>query len=142
MLTKRRFLLPLLGWICISFAASWGIEAARAADHGDTPLLIGAGRHDGRLTGLFAFLRDDHLVLIATLDPTIPAEAEEYQFASDLRVEILIDNRDLRQRMGAAARRLAETELSWKSVVDRVEKAYKYARSKIGDGCVNSVCYS
>ena len=68
--------------------------------------------------------------------------AEETPQDFSAKIKILIDNRDLRQRMGAAARRLAETELSWKSVVDRVEKAYKYARSKIGDGCVNSVCYS
>ncbi len=64
----------------------------RASDHGDTPLLIDAQRHDARLAGLFAFTRGDNLVLIVTLDPTIPPDVTEYAFASDLLVRIFIDN--------------------------------------------------
>ena len=68
------------------------VGPVRASDHGDTPLLIAAQRHDARLADLFAFTRGDNLVLIATLDPTIPSDATEYVFAPDLEVRILIDN--------------------------------------------------
>lgn len=65
--------------------------ATRAADHGDTPVLVGAGRHDARLTDLYAFTNDADLVLIVCLDPAIPPGVSSYQFASDLEVKILID---------------------------------------------------
>jgi hypothetical protein len=65
---------------------------ARAADHGDTPLLSMIGRHDARITDLHAFVRGDRLVLSLCLDPTVPPEATGYVFASDLDVRIFIDN--------------------------------------------------
>lgn len=63
-----------------------------AADHGDTPMLIGAARHDARLTDLHSFVRNGRLVLSVCLDPTIPADVHQYHFASDLVVRIHIDN--------------------------------------------------
>ncbi len=63
-----------------------------AADHGDRPLLIEAGRHDARLTDLFAFRRGDNLVLILGTNPAIPPSATSYQFPSDVTFEIGIDN--------------------------------------------------
>lgn len=66
--------------------------AVLAADHGDTPLLKEIGRHDARFAGVFAFLRGDNLVLIATVDPTIPAGTTEYFFPPDLAININVDN--------------------------------------------------
>lgn len=81
-----------LAYLCVGGAGIWASEPCRAADHGDTPVLISAGRHDARITDLFAFTRGDQLVLIVSLDPSIPPGVQQYQFASDLRVKILIDN--------------------------------------------------
>ncbi|MHC5002188.1 MAG: hypothetical protein ACYTJ0_03620 [Planctomycetota bacterium] len=67
------------------------VGPAHAGDHGDTPTLIGAARHDARLTDLFAFTNDDRLVLALCLDPTIPPEVTKYLFASDLKIRIHID---------------------------------------------------
>ncbi|MCH8243140.1 MAG: hypothetical protein IH897_11110 [Planctomycetes bacterium] len=66
--------------------------AVRGADHGDTPFLVDAQRHDARLTDLYAFVRGEKLVVIVALDPTIPPEVNEYLFASDLTVTIFIDH--------------------------------------------------
>ena len=90
--SPTRTMLLALGLLSIGGAGLWPARAGYGSDHGDTPLLIGAGRHDGRISDLYAFTRGDHLVLIVCLDPTIPPEAQQYQFASDLRVRILIDN--------------------------------------------------
>jgi hypothetical protein len=64
---------------------------AMASDHGDTPVLIAAARHDARITDLFAFVRDERLVLGVCLDPTIPPGATTYAFSPDLRVQINVD---------------------------------------------------
>ncbi len=66
--------------------------AAQAADHGDTPLLIAAGRHDARIAGVFAFVRGENLVVIVTTDPTIPPGEMEYAHPPDLTITIYIDN--------------------------------------------------
>jgi len=63
-----------------------------SADHGDTPFLVGAGRHDARLTDLHTFRRGDNLVLAVAMNPAIPPSATSYVFPSDLVVEINIDN--------------------------------------------------
>lgn len=63
-----------------------------AADHGDTPFLKSVGRHDARVTDLFAFTRGDSLVVVLCVNPAIPTSVTEYQFASDLVFEIFIDN--------------------------------------------------
>lgn len=81
-----KLILSLIG------TAMAGVGSVRAADHGDTPLLKAAQRHDARLTDLFAFQRGDNLVLIVTLDPTIPPDVTEYVFATDLTVQINVDN--------------------------------------------------
>ena len=66
-----------------------------AADHDDTPMLKGMGRHDARITDLFAFQDRQNLVLILCLNPTIPPEVTTYRFAPDLTVKFFIDNRGL-----------------------------------------------
>ena len=67
-------------------------DAARASDHGDTPQLISTGRHDARITDLFAFTRGNRLVLILNTNPAIPANVTTYQWPSDLKLQIAIDN--------------------------------------------------
>lgn len=79
----------VLGGIILLIASA---GAASGADHGDTPLLKSVSRHDGRITDLFAFLRDQNLVLILCSDPTVPPEVTEYVFPSDLTLRLHIDN--------------------------------------------------
>ena len=67
-------------------------NAARASDHADTPQLISTGRHDARITDLFAFTRGNRLVLILDTNPAIPASVTTYQWPSDLKLQIAIDN--------------------------------------------------
>lgn len=64
---------------------------ARAADHGDTPLLIQIGRHDARLTDLHVFTNGDNLVLSLATNPAIPVGLTSYTFPSDLTLRICID---------------------------------------------------
>ena len=63
----------------------------RAADHGDTPLLIQLGRHDARLTDLHVFTNGDNLVLSLATNPAIPVGVTSYTFPSDLTLRISID---------------------------------------------------
>lgn len=75
--------------------ATLGFPAAmlEASDHGDTPGLIANERHEARLADLYAFTRSDRLVLALCSNPAIPSDATTYQFPSDVRFSILIDNR-------------------------------------------------
>ena len=72
--------------------AYFSVGVALAADHGDTPLLVSVGRHDARITDLYAFTRDDRLVLVVCTDPAIPTDVTEYLFPSDLTLNIFVDN--------------------------------------------------
>jgi hypothetical protein len=65
---------------------------ARAADHGDTPLLASIPRHDARLTDLHAFVRGGDLVLALSTNPAIPPGVIAYSFPSDLTLRIFVDN--------------------------------------------------
>lgn len=65
---------------------------AEGSDHGDTALLIQLGRHDARITDLHAFVRGENLVLAVCLNPALPPSAADYLFASDLTVQLFIDN--------------------------------------------------
>ncbi len=65
---------------------------ARGSDHADTPQLVSLGRHDARITDLFAFTRGDRLVLILNTNPAIPGSVVEYAWADDLELQIAIDN--------------------------------------------------
>ncbi len=67
-------------------------DAARGSDHGDTPQLISMGRHDARISDLFAFTRGSKLVLILDTNPAIPASVTTYAWPSDLKLQIFIDN--------------------------------------------------
>ena len=69
-----------------------GLGTGRAADHGDTPLLKDIGRHDARLAGSFAFVRGENLVLVLTIDPSIPPGTTQYVFPTDVKYRIFIDN--------------------------------------------------
>ena len=53
--------------------------------------------------------------------------AEPTPDAMALQVGRLIDDPALRATLGANARRVAETELSWRTMTDRLEQAYQYA---------------
>jgi len=83
--------------LCLAFAtflAAWcaAPNAARGSDHADTPLLVSMGRHDARISDLFAFTRDNRLVLILNTNPAIPASVVEYAWPEDLKLRIAIDN--------------------------------------------------
>jgi hypothetical protein len=65
--------------------------AAPAADHGDTALLRSLQRHDARITDLYAFIRNEKLVLAICLDPTVAPGVSNYVFLEDLSVRILLD---------------------------------------------------
>lgn len=79
---------------CVIFTAVWCAlpNAARGSDHADTPLLTSIGRHDARITDLFAFTRGDRLVLVVCTNPAIPGSVVEYVWPDDLEVRIAIDN--------------------------------------------------
>ena len=70
------------------------MDTVRAADHGDTPLLKSLMRHDTRLSGSFAFVRDGNLVIAVTSDPTIMSSVteSEFVFPTDVEFRIAIDN--------------------------------------------------
>lgn len=82
-------------------ATGWGLAVAawllgtpaevRASDHGDTALLTSLQRHDARITDLYAFIRDEKLVLVVCLDPTVAPDVREYIFPRNLSVRISID---------------------------------------------------
>lgn len=87
----------------IASIASIAPNAARASDHGDTPLLISTGRHDARISDLFAFTRGSRLVLILNTNPAIPANVTTYAWPSDLKLQIAIDNHSEVSRGNAKA---------------------------------------
>lgn len=63
-----------------------------AADHSDTPLLIDEGRNDARITDLYAFTKNDNLILILDIDPSVPNDATAYNFSTDVEYRFNIDN--------------------------------------------------
>lgn len=82
-------------FLCSIAAVIVGASGIRAADHGDTPLLVQIARHDTRIAGLHAFTRGtlgDRLVIALGIDPTIPTSATDYVFPTDVKYQIFIDN--------------------------------------------------
>ncbi len=73
----------------LTLVAGW---TAFGSDHDDTPQLKEVGRHDARITDLYAFRRGDNLVLVLCTNPAIPREVTEYIFPSDLTLRIFIDS--------------------------------------------------
>lgn len=65
---------------------------AIASDHADTSLHIEAGRHDARITDLYAFTKNGNLILILNVDPTVPEGATTYKFPTDVEYTFYIDN--------------------------------------------------
>ena len=79
----------------ISFASAAILTAlasapATAADHGDTPNLIGVARNDARISDLHVFTKGDKLVLTLSTFPNLPGTT--YRFSSDLTLRLHIDN--------------------------------------------------
>ena len=79
-------------YFVLSLLTLLGAGSLRAADHGDTPLLRDIGRHDARLTDLFAFQRGTDLVIVVTVDPTLPATATMWTPPPDVQIRVMIDN--------------------------------------------------
>ncbi len=77
--------------LALSFLICVVAPGVRAADHGDSAVLMGLQRNDARLTGLHAFTRGQNLVLALGFDPTAPL-GTSYGFPEDLTLRILIDN--------------------------------------------------
>ena len=86
---RFNWFLALTGVIALTWVAGW---TALGSDHDDTPQLKEVGRHDARITDLYAFRRGDNLVLVLCTNPAIPGEVTEYLFPSDLTLRIFIDN--------------------------------------------------
>jgi hypothetical protein len=87
--SARRFLIAFAVFTAVWCAAP---HAVRGSDHADTPQLVSIGRHDARISDLFAFTRGDRLVLILNTNPAIPGSVVEYAWPDDLEIQIAIDN--------------------------------------------------
>ena len=86
---RFNWFLALIGVMALTWVAGW---TALGSDHDDTPQLKQIGRHDARITDLYAFRRGENLVLVLCTNPTIPSGVTEYLFPSDLTLGIFIDN--------------------------------------------------
>jgi len=87
-MTNLRLLLVVLCLAGLLTRSPWVV----AADHGDTPVLGLLGRSDAQITDVFAFLRDDQLVLALCTNPAIPTTVTTYKFAPDLTATFHIDH--------------------------------------------------
>lgn len=65
---------------------------SEGSDHADTPSLTAIPRHDARITDLYAFIDEGHLVVALCVDPTIPNSVTQYAFQTDAIFEINIDS--------------------------------------------------
>lgn len=63
----------------------------RAADHGDTPLMFQHMRSDANISDLWAFVRENNLVLAMGIHPILPAGVTELIFPKDVTYRFLID---------------------------------------------------
>lgn len=75
--------------LCITLLLGF-MNSVNAADHGDTPQLIGIARHDARISDLHVFTNGDNLVLALSTFPNLPGAS--YQFAADLTLRFHMDN--------------------------------------------------
>ncbi len=126
--------MPLQMWVSwmsvllVVLAAS--ARPAHAADHADTPLLISTGNHHARLADFFAFVRDEHLVLALTADPTVPPEAQEYEFPPGLRFRFFVDNHsEVRFQEPADLARFGGTIVYPDAIAPDVELQVKFHRN-------------
>jgi hypothetical protein len=92
MFWRNRSFVSRLGLIFTIALAMWGLGTGRGSDHDDTPQLKSIGRHDARITDLYAFRRGDKLVLVLCTNPAVPSGVTEYLFPSDLTLRLFIDN--------------------------------------------------
>lgn len=89
-MNDRTFRASLVAALLLSPSAA--TEPVRASDHDDTPLLKQLGRHDARITDLYAFRRGERFVLVLCTNPAIPPSVKEYRFPPDLTLRIFLDN--------------------------------------------------
>jgi len=74
-------------------AAFTDARPAAAADHADSPVIIGIGRNDARITDLHVFTKGDHLVILLSTNPALPPQQLTYALMPDVRFRVAIDNR-------------------------------------------------
>lgn len=72
--------------------AFFNLPSGQASDHGDTHLLQEIGRHDARLTDLYAFVRNGNLVIALCSNPAISTSDVTASFSDDVTFRIHIDN--------------------------------------------------
>jgi len=72
--------------------AFFNLPSGQASDHGDTHLLQEIGRHDVRLTDLYAFVRNGNLVIALCSNPAISTSDVTASFSDDVTFRIHIDN--------------------------------------------------
>jgi len=80
----------LIAALTFTAGITGGLTHALAADHGDTPNLIGLARNDARISDFHVFTNGDNLVLALSTFPNLPSAA--YKFPSDLTLRFHIDN--------------------------------------------------
>ncbi len=78
----------LVGALAILFL---GAVTVRAADHGDTSLMFQYMRGDANISDLWAFVRNDHLVLAMGIHPLLPAGVTAFTFPRDVTYRFFID---------------------------------------------------
>ncbi len=83
----------LLSACLVAFAAVPPAAPPPVSDHGDTPLLTSLGRHDARITDLYAFTSGDRLVVCVGMNPAVPVGLTRYLWPSDVTIAIHIDNK-------------------------------------------------
>lgn len=81
-----------LVFLPLVFMCLYWISPVKASDHSDTPLLVDEGRNDARITDLYVFTREEKLILIMCIDPSVPVGAVNYEFPSDVEYKFNIDN--------------------------------------------------
>ena len=82
---------PSIGAALVAGLMTCASPGVFASDHGDTPALIGAARHDARITDFFALKRDDKLAFIIDTNPTLKQEPT-YTFPTDTTFTAYVDN--------------------------------------------------
>lgn len=75
----------------IAATSMLGAAPLLGSDHADTQILVANGRHDARISDLFAFRNGDNLVLIVCLNPAIGPKVLYYEFPTDVLVRLAID---------------------------------------------------
>lgn len=92
MFWRNRSFVSWFGVMATVAVVMCGWSTVRGSDHDDTPQLKTIGRHDARITDLYAFRRGDKLVLVLCTNPAVPSGVTEYLFPSDLTLRLFVDS--------------------------------------------------